>query len=95
MTRTSRAENDAAHGSPWAATPDRHGRPYFLNMAWVRSPRDRMYAIRSRISSSLNVSSSPAGIIDSFDAAEQMVGHPIALSDAPPRIEADGERIAV
>jgi predicted ester cyclase len=33
------------------------------------------------------------GIIDSFDAAEQMIGHPIALSDAPHAFE--GERVAV
>lgn len=33
-------------------------------------------------------------IIDSFDAAEQMIGHPIALSDAPRTLES-GERIAV
>lgn len=32
-------------------------------------------------------------IIDSFDAAEQMIGHPIALSDAPCTLE--GERVAV
>jgi ketosteroid isomerase-like protein len=32
-------------------------------------------------------------IIDSFDAAEQMIGHPIPL-DSPHRID-DGERIAV
>jgi len=32
-------------------------------------------------------------IIDSFDAAEQMIGHPIALSDGP--CEIDGERVAV
>lgn len=32
-------------------------------------------------------------IIDSFDAAEQMIGHPIALSDAP-GVD-DSERIAV
>ena len=34
------------------------------------------------------------GIIDSFDAAEQMMGHPIALSDTP-RFLDSGERIAV
>lgn len=34
------------------------------------------------------------GIIDSFDAAEQMIGHPIALSDTP-ALFAGGERIAV
>jgi ketosteroid isomerase-like protein len=34
------------------------------------------------------------GIIDSFDAAEQMIGHPIALADSPGAID-DGERIAV
>ena len=33
-------------------------------------------------------------IIDSFDAAEQMMGHPIALPDMP-RVFEDGERIAV
>jgi len=33
-------------------------------------------------------------IIDSFDAAEQMMGHPITLSDAP-RVFDRGERIAV
>ena len=33
-------------------------------------------------------------IIDSFDAAEQMMGHPIALSDTP-RVFDSGERIAV
>src|SRR5262249_32545944 len=51
------------HG-PWAFE---FHHSHFLNIAWVRSPRDRMYAIRSRISSSLNVSSNPAGIIDTFD----------------------------
>ena len=34
------------------------------------------------------------GIIDSFDAAEQMMGHPIALPDMPRAFE-DDERIAV
>lgn len=34
-------------------------------------------------------------IIDSFDAAEQMIGHPIPLSDAPQRIDDVGERVAV
>src|SRR4051812_8716325 len=43
------------------------GDSHFLNMAFVRSPRDSAYAIRSRISSSLNVSNNPAGIIESFD----------------------------
>jgi ketosteroid isomerase-like protein len=33
-------------------------------------------------------------IFDSFDAAEQMIGHPIALSDAPCTFTS-GERIAV
>jgi ketosteroid isomerase-like protein len=33
-------------------------------------------------------------IIDSFDAAEQMIGHPIALSESPGMIDS-GERIAV
>ncbi len=33
-------------------------------------------------------------LIDSFDAAEQMIGHPIALSDTPLSIET-GDRIAV
>ena len=33
-------------------------------------------------------------IIDSFDAAEQMMGHPIALSDTPLGFDS-GERIAV
>ena len=33
-------------------------------------------------------------IIDSFDAAEQMMGHPIALSDTPLGLDS-GERIAV
>ncbi len=35
------------------------------------------------------------GIIDSFNAAEQMIGHPITVSDAPRRIDDDGERVAV
>jgi ketosteroid isomerase-like protein len=34
------------------------------------------------------------GIIDSFDAAEQMIGHPIALSNTPLGGD-DGERVAV
>jgi hypothetical protein len=34
------------------------------------------------------------GILDSFNAAEQMMGHPIALPDMP-RVFEDGERIAV
>ncbi|HYI30304.1 MAG TPA: nuclear transport factor 2 family protein [Bradyrhizobium sp.] len=33
-------------------------------------------------------------LIDSFDAAEQMIGHPIALSDTPRSFE-NGDRIAV
>ena len=33
-------------------------------------------------------------LIDSFDAAEQMMGHPISLSDRRPAIE-NGDRIAV
>ena len=33
-------------------------------------------------------------LIDSFDAAEQMMGHPIALSDTP-RVFEDADRIAV
>ena len=33
-------------------------------------------------------------IIDSFDAAEQMIGHPIALSDSP-RVIDNGERIVI
>ena len=35
------------------------------------------------------------GIIDGFNAAEQMIGHAIELPDAPQRIEEYGERIAV
>src|SRR5262249_6118852 len=38
-----------------------------LNILWLRLPRDRRYATRSRISSSRNVSRRFSGIIDTFD----------------------------
>ena len=40
---------------------------HFPNIALDRSPRESRYAIRSRISPSLNVSSKPSGIIDTGD----------------------------
>src|SRR5205807_8635726 len=50
----------------WAGTPIQR-EDHFRNILWPRSPRESKYAARSRISSSLNVSSSPVGIIDTFD----------------------------
>src|SRR5260370_31889995 len=43
------------------------GLDYFANILLLRSPRDSRYDTRSRTSSSLNGSSNPTGIMDTFD----------------------------
>jgi len=34
-------------------------------------------------------------LIDSFDAVEQVLGHPLSLSDVPPTVPEDGEVVAL